>query len=97
MAYSLKIEAAVRGFLFACPGLSRSDRVKLSARLNDLREQGDACRGDTSRRLSPGSELFTYDFLMRTSAGKLRHFRFVVSDAAATYGVLRVVYADEGG
>lgn len=95
MGYSLELLPVVRHFLFTCSGLSRADRIRLFENLNSLRELGDYYRGDATRRLSPGSEHFSFDLLFRVESGALRSFRFVVNDASAAFGVLRVVYADE--
>ena len=95
MAYSLAIDDRVRDFLFNCSGLSRADRIKLFTLLNDLREHGDNYINDPSLRLSPGSVHFSYEPVLLCESGRVRAIRFVVSDAAAVYGVLQVVYADE--
>ena len=95
MGYSLQFDPDVRHYLANCPGLSRADRVKLFGHLDTLRDQGDAYRSDGTRRLSPGSEHFSLDFAFHAEAGGMRLFRFVVNDASASYGVLRIVYADE--
>ncbi len=91
MGYSLLLEPAVQGFLFNRPGLRRADRLKLYGTLNDLREHCDAYRNDESRRLSAGSEHFSLNILFRAESGEFRNYRLIVSDAAATYGVLRIV------
>jgi hypothetical protein len=95
VAYSLELLPEVRQFLFNSPDLSRADRVRLFANLDSLREHGDHYRGEVARRLSPGSEHFSFDLILQTESGALRHFRFVISDVSAAYGVLRVLYADE--
>ena len=55
-----------------------------------------AFRNDPSYRCPPGSPHFEAHCVFLDSAGRTRQFRFVVNDASAAYGVLRVVYADEG-
>lgn len=95
MAYSLQILPAVRGGLFNYQGLSRADRIKLFSALDYLRDHGDDYRINPDLRLSPDSEHFFYSVILRLESGKLRNFQFVVSDAAAIYGVLRVVYFDD--
>ena len=95
MGYSLEFLPDVQDFLFNLPRLSHEDRVRLFDTLDVLRTHGDDYRGDASRRLSPGSEHFSFDLLLLSESGEFRHFRFVVSDASAVYGVLRLVYADE--
>jgi hypothetical protein len=88
----------VSPYLLNAP-LSRAGRVKLFIALSWLREQGDVFIDDLSRRLAQGSPFFLYDYIFRDDDGdgQLHHFRFVVSDAAASYGVLRVVYVDQLG
>lgn len=95
MGYSLQFDPDVQRYLANCPGLSRADRIKLFGHLDTLRDQGDVYRSDVTRRLSLGSEHFSLDFAFRSESGDVRLFRFVVSDASASYGVLRIVYADE--
>lgn len=55
-----------------------------------------AFRDDPSYRCPPGSPHFEARYFFLDSAGRIRQFRFVVNDASAAYGVLRVVYAEEG-
>jgi hypothetical protein len=95
VAYALELLPEVRQFLIHCPDLSRADRLRLFDNLHSFREHAEHYRGETARRLSSGSEHFSFDLILRTESGALRHFRFVISDAFAAYGVLRVVYADE--
>jgi hypothetical protein len=96
VAYSLEFEQVrVRSYLFNHPDLTRGDRVKLYTFLNDLRDLGDSFQADAGRRLRPGSPCFWVAFVFKDESGRLRQFRFIVHDAAAPYGVLRVVYADE--
>jgi hypothetical protein len=49
--------------------------------------------------MAPGSEYFVLDIIVwdRHGDGRMRQFWFVVSDAAAKYGVLRIEYVEEGG
>jgi hypothetical protein len=77
-------------------GLSRQGRIRLFSNLNrDLRQLGDFFRNDLERRLAPGSEYSWYRLIFPEEDGRLRQFRFVVSDRAAAYSVLRIVYVDE--
>lgn len=77
--------------------LSRSGRLRLYDGLNGLRGHADVYLNDASQRLSPGSQYFWYEYLFRDGEGDGRYhlFRFVVSDARAKYGVLRIDYVDE--
>ncbi len=96
MAFSLLFhEAGARDYLLNHPRLGREDKVRVFNLLNELRESGDTYRADPQRRLGPDSPYFRHDVFFRDSAGVMRGFWFVVSDASAVYGVLHVVYADE--
>lgn len=98
MAYSLHLrEAEVVDYLRECAGLSREGRIILYANIHaDLREKADFYRSDQDRRLAPGSPYFWYDIVFLDPRNQHFHrFWFVVSDAAATYGVLQSVYAEE--
>ena len=53
-------------------------------------------RDDPSYRCAPGSPHYEVRYVFLDSAGRIRQFCFIVNDASAAYGVLRVVYADEG-
>jgi len=97
VAYSLEIHDRVRLYLANHPALTRQDRVKLCTAINDLRDHGDSFRQNPDRRLAPGSPHFWTDYVMRCGDGVIRRFWFVVNDEAEVYGVLRVVYVDEGG
>lgn len=63
--------------------------------LEGLAHTGNIYRNDPAHRCSPGSQHFEVKYLFVVSAGRLRHFRFVVSDQDAVYGVLRVRFAEE--
>ncbi len=96
MPYSLEdYKGCFRRYVFDRPDLTREDRVKLYAFLDQLRQQGDSFRGDPDRRLDPGSSCFWFDPVFADSTCRLRHFRIVVDDVGAAYGVLRIVYIDE--
>lgn len=96
MAYVLDLEENASLFLRAA-ALSRQGRVKLFAGLHLLREFPDYYINDPDRRLSEDSPYFWFDYLFRDDEGdgNFHHFWFVVSDAAAQYGVLRVVFVEE--
>jgi hypothetical protein len=99
VAYSLEFHREhVLLYLRNREGLSREARVKLFVNLNeDLRERAEFYRGDPERRLAPGSNCFWYDIIFRDPhTGVVHWFRFVVDDASAKYGVLRVLFVDEG-
>lgn len=79
--------------------LSRQSRIKLFAALSSLRESADLFIKDPSRRLAKDSPFFVFDYVLQDKEGDggFHHYWFVISDAAAEYGVLRVVYAEELG
>jgi hypothetical protein len=96
VSYSLQYREEVKLHLRSRERLSRQERIRLFSNLdNNLRELGDILRADLERRLAPGSEYFWVVLLFQGDEERLRQFRFVVSDAAAQYGVLRIVYVDE--
>jgi hypothetical protein len=77
------------------PDLSQQDYRKLLNNLEDFARAADQYRNSSERRLAPGSSNFWYDIVMRCSDGKMRRFRFVINDARAHFGVLRIEYIDE--
>jgi hypothetical protein len=97
VGYSLQYHTEwVLPYLRSREGLSRQERIRLFTNLDEnLRERGDFLRNDAERRLAPGSEYFWFVLIFQGDDGRLRQFRFVVSDAAAQYGVLRIVFVDE--
>lgn len=96
MPYSLQYDESVKQFLRESAGMSRVGRNKLFAELHlNLREKGDIWRAEASQRSAINSSRFVFDTLIRDEDGSYHHFRFVVDDAGAEYGVLRVVYADK--
>jgi len=97
VAYSLELhERTVIPYLQGID-LSREGRVILFAGLHrELREHADSYINDLERRLRPGSPFFEIDFVFRDPIRRVIHRSwFIVSDAAAQYGVLRVVYAED--
>jgi hypothetical protein len=100
VAYQLLFNPGVRDYLRNHAGLSRTGRVRLFTNIDgDLRERADFYRSQPVRRLSPGSDCFWYDIVLKDNDGDglIHRFWFVVSDAPAAYGVLRVEYVEEGG
>jgi hypothetical protein len=76
-------------------GLTEADVDALLAFLEGLAHTGEGYRNDPSRRHSPGSPHFEVRYVFADSAGRMRTFRSIISDAAAPYGVLRVRFAEE--
>src|ERR1700730_7277827 len=96
VAYGLDLEENVSSYLREA-SLSRQGRVKLFAMLHSRREFPASYLNHPERRFSQDSPYFWFDYLFRDDQGdrKFHHFWFVISDAAAQYGVLRVAYAAE--
>jgi hypothetical protein len=97
MAYYVEIDEALVLDYLRHPDrcLANSDVVKLLGFLEGLAHAGDEYRNDLSRRCSPGSPHFEVTYLFADTTAKVRVFRFIISDAAAAYGVLRVRFAEE--
>jgi hypothetical protein len=73
--------------------LSVEDIEVLLGVIEGFATTGETYRNDSSRRYPPGSDQFQVTYLFLDSAGKYRLFRFIISDAAVVYGVLRVCFA----
>jgi hypothetical protein len=97
MAYHVEIDEALVLAYLQDPGrgLGGADVDKLIDFLEGLAHTGEVYRRDPARRLSPGSPHFEVTYIFVDSAGRMRLFRFIVSDAAAAHGVLRVRFAEE--
>jgi hypothetical protein len=97
MEYHVQIEEALVLSYLSHPdrGLSEADLDTVLGLLEGLPQTGEAYRNDLSRRRPPDSYDFEVTYVFEDSAGKVRAFRFIVSDAAAVYGVLRVRFAEE--
>jgi hypothetical protein len=94
VAYTVDTAEPVKAYLRALTGLSREGRLKLiSGYLDALRERGDELRSEPSGRIPGRPTRFTFRHIFR-DGGRTYPARFVVDEAAAPYGVLRVVYAD---
>jgi hypothetical protein len=96
VAYLLEFhESTVVPYLFQLD-LSREGRVVLARMLHETREHADTYINNRERRLAPGSDCFRVDLVFRDPVTQVIHLlRLILSDAAATYGVLRVVYAED--
>jgi hypothetical protein len=97
MAYHVEIDEGLVLAYLSHPdrGLVDADVDTLLAFLEDLAHTGEVYRNDPSRRCAPGSTHFEVTYIFADSAGRLRHFRFIISDAAAAYGILRVRFTEE--
>jgi hypothetical protein len=96
VAYLLQFhETAVVPYLLDLD-LSREGRVVLAAALDrELRHYADAYLNNPERRLAPGSDCFRVDLIFRDPVSRVpHHMRLIISDAAAQFGVLRVVYVE---
>jgi hypothetical protein len=96
MRYWLEFhEATVVPYLLGLP-MSREARITLAAFFDELRSHADAYIQSPERRLAPGSDCFLVDYVFRDPVSRRTHrLKLVVSDAAAQYGVLRVVCAEQ--
>jgi hypothetical protein len=96
VAYLLEFHAtAVAPYLFNLD-LSREGRVILARMLRETLLYADTYINDPERRLAPGSDCFRVDLVFRDPTSRVIHqLRLILSDAAASYGVLRVVYAED--
>jgi hypothetical protein len=97
MAYHIEIdEVLVLAYLgHEDRGLAEVDIDTLLGFLEGLAHTGDVYRNDPSRRCPPGSAHFEVTYIFADAAGRLRLFRFIISDAAVAYGILRVRFAEE--
>jgi hypothetical protein len=97
MAYDVEIDEGPLAYLLDPDrNLTAQDAEKVLTFLDtELGQTADVYRNEPDRRNPPGSPSFEVTLLFRDSAGSFRHFRFIVSDAAAAYGVLRVRFAEE--
>ena len=94
MAFTVRTSPPVQDYLRRLTGLTRTGRIKLVAGiLGLLRDHADTFRSDPSRRLSPGSPFFRFDYIF-TDTGRLWRADCVADDSAAVYGVLDLVYLD---
>jgi hypothetical protein len=76
--------------------LSPEGREALIRVLGGLGAHGDQFAREPERRLTPKSDCFRVEWVFRDPISKVIHeLRLIVSDAAAQYGVLRVVYAED--
>ncbi len=97
MAYHVEIDEALVLAYLRHPdrGLADTDVDTLLGFLEGLAQTGEPYRNDPSRRCSPGSAHFEVTYIFADATGTMRAFRFIVSDAAAAYGVLRVRFTEE--
>lgn len=88
-------ETNVAPYLFNLD-LSREGRVVLANLLDQIRVYADSYSNDPHRRLAPGSDCFRVDLIFRDPISKIIHqLHLIISDAAAQYGILRAVFAEE--
>jgi hypothetical protein len=96
VAYLVELhETTVAPYLLGLD-LSPEGREALLRVLNELGQNGDTFVHDPGRRLAPDSDCFQVEWVYRDPATKTVHvLRLIVSDAAAQFGVLRIVYAED--
>jgi hypothetical protein len=101
VAYTIQFADAVKTyFREKLTGLSRSASVKLFAQaIGNLADHGDEFRSNPSLRLHEGSPHFRFELIVADveGDGRIHSFLFIVSDAAAQYGVLQIVYVEHTG
>ena len=97
MPYVLQFEEKVVVPYLHNLDLSREGRVVLAAALHrEIRELADVYINSAERRLAPGSDCFWVDLVFRDPVRRIYHqLRLLISDAAAQYGVLRIVFAED--
>jgi hypothetical protein len=96
VAYHVELsETTVTPYL-DCLELSPEGRRTLDRVIDQLATYGDRFAREAHRRLSPGSATFEVRWVFRDPGTQIFHnLRLIVSDAAAQYGVLRVVFAED--
>ena len=96
MAYHLELdETTVAPYLLGL-GLSPDGQEALLRCLTQLAEFADTFLRSPDWRLAPGSDCIQVEWIFRDAGTGIFHvLRLVVNDAAARYGVLRVVYAED--
>jgi hypothetical protein len=97
VAYLLQFhDTAVVPYLLGLE-LSREGRIVLAAALHrELRVYADTYINNPERRLAPNSDCFQVNLVFRDPVRRVLHeLRLIISDAAAQYGVLRVLYAED--
>src|SRR5262249_48010657 len=92
VAYTVQMAEELKSYLRSLTGLTREGRIKLAAGLyGNLRDHADFYRSDPSRRSSPDSPYFQFDYIFHDN-GHYWSVACFVDDSAAAYGVLKVVY-----
>lgn len=95
MAYVIEFDAATVIPYLEGLALSPQGREKLVGVLRDFAASAASFVHDPTRRLAPGSDCFQVEWVFRDPATRVVHvLRLIVSDAAAPFGVLRIVYAE---
>jgi hypothetical protein len=96
VAYYLELdEATVAPYLLGLD-LSPAGREALLRCLAQLAESADTFLRTPDWRLTPGSDCIKVEWVFRDPVTKVIHvLRLIINDAAAPFGVLRVVYAED--
>jgi hypothetical protein len=96
VAYYIELHEATAAPYLARLDLSSEGWEAMIRILDELGEYGDTFIRDHERRLAPDSDKFEVRWVFRDPTTKVFHtLRLIVSDAAAQFGVLRVLFADE--
>jgi hypothetical protein len=70
--------------------------LALARVLDHVRPYADDLINDPDRRLFPESDCFRADWIFRDPVSEIiHHLQLVISDAAAAYGILRVLYVED--
>jgi hypothetical protein len=96
VAYHIQLHETIVAPYLDGLDLSLAGRNGLVRVLNELATYADSFIREPERRLTPGSDMFEVRWIFRDPTTNAMHaLRFVISDAAAAYGVLRIEYVDE--
>ena len=95
MAYVIEFDAATVIPYLEGLALSPRGREKLVGVLRDFAASADVFLHDRNLRIAQDSDCFQVEWVFRDPATRVVHvLRLIVSDAAAPFGVLRIVYAE---
>jgi hypothetical protein len=96
VAYHIQLHETIVAPYLDGLDLSATGRKNLAHVLDELATYADTFIREPERRLTPGSDTFEVRWIFRDPTTNVMHaLRFVISDAAAAYGVLRIEYVDE--
>jgi hypothetical protein len=96
VAYHIELHKEnVEPYLEDTQRISPAVRQVIRRGLDELAEHGDFYLTDPAFRI-PGTPYCQFDRILRDpDTGKLRGFYFIISDEAAPFDVLRIIYVEE--